>query len=133
MVALNWQYINAPTMLNQAMFEGTGGWVLKPNSCRDTTDPPTTRGTLDLSIELFAIQNIYTAGGKVRPYIRCELHVDQQKGKHGRVSVDEIRAKDGEYKVRCTHAKGDDHLDFQRQVLEFRGITGVTQDLSFVR
>jgi len=34
MVALNWQQMNAAIMMNEAMFQGTQGWVLKPEGYR---------------------------------------------------------------------------------------------------
>lgn len=34
MVALNWQQVNAAIMMNEAMFRGTQGWVLKPEGYR---------------------------------------------------------------------------------------------------
>ena len=39
MVALNWQRIDEGVMLNEAMFGGTGGWVLKPPGYRSLTPP----------------------------------------------------------------------------------------------
>ena len=37
MVALNWQRCDKSMMLNEGMFGGTQGWVLKPESYRDTS------------------------------------------------------------------------------------------------
>ena len=39
MVALNWQRCDKSIMLNEGMFGGTKGWVLKPESYRDTSQP----------------------------------------------------------------------------------------------
>ncbi|KAG9546306.1 PLC-like phosphodiesterase, partial [Aureobasidium melanogenum] len=69
-VALNWQYINAATMLNQAMFHGTGGWVLKPEGYRSfhraqSQITALDRGKLDLTIELLAGQDIGPAEKKL--------------------------------------------------------------------
>lgn len=146
MVALNWQYMNASMMLNHGMFNDTGGWVLKPTSHRDmtvTTPAPSTgvaplalvkRGSLSLSIELFAAQGISLPDGdKLRASVRCELHVDQPKPKSSAMNFDALLAKEGEYKISSQTVTGHPDPDFRRQVLEFRDIKDVTEDLSFLR
>lgn len=93
MVALNWQSWDKGMMLNEGMFAGEEGWVLKPTGFHSTTGPkatsastPIPRKTLDLTIELLAGQNIPMAPGqedshlahfqKVHPYVNAQLHVD---------------------------------------------------------
>merc|ERR1712000_493433 len=56
-VALNWQQVDEGTMLNEGMFSGTGGYVLKPEGHRqDLPDRPqkaiTTKTLKSLSITL---------------------------------------------------------------------------------
>lgn len=98
-VALNWQKCDKGVMLNEAMFAGTGGWVLKPEAYRSSTlfrqrsssllpptrtDHATPTGKppklLDLSIHFLAAQNIpLPADGtqkSFRPYIKCTLHTE---------------------------------------------------------
>lgn len=98
MAALNWQECDKGVMLNEAMFAGTGGYVLKPIAYRrpakvsdiirmqgyvGSAPPqslPSALKVLDLDIEFFAAQNIPLCPGMkgrpFRPYITCTLHVD---------------------------------------------------------
>lgn len=99
MAALNWQECDKGVMLNQAMFAGTGGYVLKPAAYRhparvsdiikmqnhvghvaSTANLLPSLKLLDFSIEIFAAQDIPLCPGmgarKFRPYITCTLHVD---------------------------------------------------------
>lgn len=137
MVALNWQNLNAAMMLNQAMFQGTQGWVLKPRGYLDAKNDPTVdhiwRGTLNLSVEVFAGQNLAPSMKHVRPYIRCELHVEEPKERTGEALPEGGQTKDGEFKARTEVGRGHGDNDFQRQKLEFKGIESATEDLTFVR
>lgn len=69
-------------MLNEGMFAGYGGWVLKPEGYRsgsasERQKTASNRITLDLTIEFFAGQSIPLPEGKeareLRPYVKCEL------------------------------------------------------------
>ena len=95
MVALNWQRWDEGMMLNQAMFSGSDGYVLKPSgyrsenvssSARDTSTEhekdAIPEKTLNISIEILAAQNIPLPLGDTRPegfhpYVKCELHVEE--------------------------------------------------------
>lgn len=140
MVALNWQYVNASTMLNKAMFSGTAGWVLKPSSHwaqgnSDTRDLQ--RGTLSLKIEILAGQNLCAEGKKIHPYVKCEIHVDQARADHRNLDAQaletRIQSKDGEIKAKIEKGTGGKDADFHRQVLDFKDIPGISEDLTFVR
>lgn len=136
MVALNWQYVNAANMLGMAMFEGTPGWVLKPSHYRDpaaTSSVSSPRGTLNLTLELFAAQSLPLASHTMRPHIRCDLHVDQIFSRSDTASVDAILAKDGEFKAHSSNGNSSQDPDFKRQKLIFKDIQGITEELSFVR
>ncbi|KAI5285560.1 hypothetical protein KEM54_000470, partial [Ascosphaera aggregata] len=89
--ALNWQSIDLGMMINHAMFEGTDGWVLKPQSYRGDswrhglkateTNP---KKALNLIIDVYAGQNIPlpsrdTKPKKFHPYVTCQLHVERPK------------------------------------------------------
>jgi hypothetical protein len=64
MVALNWQQMNAAIMLNEAMFRGTEGWVLKPEGYRriDGKLGEIKRRDFDLSVKVLAAQGLEPAG-----------------------------------------------------------------------
>lgn len=132
MVALNWQNLNAAMMLNHGMFSGTGGWVLKPPGYLPDSSPHR-RGTLNLTIQVFAGHNIGPAGKRPHVYIRCELHVEQHAEKDSASQLDAVTTKDGEFKAHTSTARGGRDADFERQGLKFNNIKGVTEELSFVR
>jgi phosphatidylinositol phospholipase C delta len=138
MVALNWQNLDAGVMLNEGMFAGEHGWVLKPPGYRSDPTEPIQYKTLDLKITVFAGQHIPLPPGQTdegfHPYIRCELHVEKQEERTGEPIEGGGRAKDGEHKRKTPWSKGD-HPDFGREgsLMNFSGIRKVVEELSFVR
>jgi hypothetical protein len=145
MVALNWQKWDAGMMLNEAMFAGSEGWVLKPagylgGELPSTTDiPPNAMPCkrLDLSIEILAAQGIPlplegTKAEKFRPYVKCELHTETFKGKSGNPNEGEDESQGDELKRRTKSKRGTDP-DFGGELLQFRAISEVVEDLSFIR
>ncbi|KAH8587110.1 PLC-like phosphodiesterase [Bisporella sp. PMI_857] len=153
-VALNWQKWDEGMMLNEGMFAGTGGYVLKPEGYRigkDNSATPSTVGksiaapgtpttgviskTLNLKIIVFAAQNLPlpeeddTASG-FRPYVKVEVHTEP----HHAHSLKEQsgKAKEGEYKAKTKTRKGISP-SFEGETLEFKSIEGVTPELAFVR
>ncbi|KAK4123732.1 PLC-like phosphodiesterase [Parathielavia appendiculata] len=151
-VALNWQNWDEGMMLNEAMFAGTSGYVLKPEGYRLHKPLPTTASntntepqavavkhyTMDLTLRIFAAQSVPLPAGdddpsSFRPYLKVEMHVEQPGERHGTDPVPaDGREKEGEYKAKTKSAKGRDP-DFKGQELVFRSVTGVVPQLSFVR
>lgn len=86
MVALNWQKLDMGMMLNEGMFAGEEGYVLKPDGFRSSHIPsqaPPSRKRLNLTIRLAAAQNLPlpidrlpSHGAHVKPYVKFILHVD---------------------------------------------------------
>jgi hypothetical protein len=77
MVALNWQKFDAGSMLNEAQFSGTGGWVLKPEGYRGTVAGNYKIGTetqanavprkkLGLRLEILAAQHLPLKKGETK-------------------------------------------------------------------
>jgi hypothetical protein len=154
MVALNWQHWDAGTMMNEAMFAGSGGYVLKPLGYRgdaaaapDSKDAAAnafkpTRCTINLTIEYYAGQNIPLPHGETKakgfhPYVKTELHVEtpeerRSDAKLATTPAGGAKSKDGAYRQRTKAAKGRDP-DFHRESAEFKEISGVVPQLSFVR
>ena len=141
MVALNWQSWDKGMMLNEGMFAGEEGWVLKPEGYLGTIvkgegkqeASPIKRQTLDLSIELLAAQNLplpadQKHGGRLHPYVKCQLHVDQG----GARAVDAEGRFDEKYKRRSATAKGADP-DYLDETMHFSNVLGVVEKLSFIR
>ncbi|KAI0544980.1 PLC-like phosphodiesterase [Xylaria curta] len=155
-VALNWQKWDEGMMLNEGMFAGTGGYVLKPTGYRgkkiiasdtaeaapiatipanDAAEPVILHHTLDLKITVFAAQDLPLPhkDDKVsgfRPYVKVELHTGPPytlTAKH-----EDSRAKEGEYKAHTKTQKGV-HPDFKAEVLAFERVGGVMPELTFVR
>ncbi len=149
MVALNWQKWDAGMMLNEGMFAGSGGWVLKPKGYRGEPGSNTkalsaesqaeaiAHKTLTLSIEIIAGQNIPLPlkdhkPDRFRPYVKCELHVEKSEERTGAPIEGSGKSKDGEHKRRAKTSRGVDP-DFGGERVDFVRIPGVVAELSFVR
>lgn len=141
-VALNWQRWDGAMMQNEAMFAGTNGWVLKPEGYRSTSSEPTQKTAtahhnLDLSIEFLAGQNIPLPPDEdeakdLKPYIKVELHVEKYEERHAEPIPGNGRSQKGEYKLK-TKTYRTTNPDFGRETVQFNGVQGVTEELTFVR
>ena len=148
-VALNWQKSDEGMMLNHAMFAGSRGWLLKPKGYRGDLHGKVTKvtdesqadaiahGTLSLSVEVFAGQNIPLPPGDskpdgLRPYVKCELHVEKPAERSGAPIEGGGKSKEGEFKRRTKKSRGIDP-NFSGEKMEFIKIPGVVEELSFVR
>ena len=147
-VALNWQRWDAGMMLNEGMFAGSGGWVLKPVAYRgdgqkgielgfESKANPIPRKLLNLGIELFAAQNLPVPMGdsrpeSLRPYVKCELHITQSEEKSGEPIEKGGKSKGGQYKRRTKTGKSIDP-DFGGETMIFDKIPQVIDELSFLR
>ncbi|KAK8097557.1 1-phosphatidylinositol 4 5-bisphosphate phosphodiesterase 1 [Apiospora kogelbergensis] len=137
-VALNWQKWDEGMMLNEGMFAGTGGYVLKPEGYRGqkpvaTTDnaPP---AALDLKITVLAAQDLPLPKegdnpSGFNPYVKVELHTEPHESELVKQSG---KAKEGEYKAKIKSKKGVDP-DFKADVIEFKQVFAVNPELAFVR
>ena len=148
MVALNWQKWDEGMMLNEAMFTGSGGWILKPAAYRGDAQRMTKvsnesqadaipHKVLDLVIEVFAGQNLPLPLGDVKPerfhpYVKFELHVEKPEERSGAPVEGGGKSKEGEYKRQSKTSKGTEP-DFGGELMEFVNIPGVVEELSFVR
>lgn len=137
MVALNWQNVNAAMMLNEAMFAGTGGWCLKPVGYRSSHDATSQlsaapRATLQLTLNILAAENITSKSERVKPYVRCEIHVEEEQERRQGAFPEGGRTKEGEIKASTEVGLGGSNPDF-RQTLRFIDIEGVIPELTFVR
>ncbi|KAG5981041.1 hypothetical protein E4U55_003358 [Claviceps digitariae] len=144
MAAMNWQTIDMGMMLNEGMFAGEKGWVLKPPGYQssdryaETHDEAAPGLTLDLSISIFAGHNIPTesddhheyprSGRAIRPYVKVELHVERSENATGR------EADDNTYKKMTEIGKTNNpRFPKSKKALSFTGITKVVPELSFIR
>lgn len=150
MVALNWQRWDEGMMLNEGMFCGSGGYVLKPEGYLSKQTLSTTlplskesqadavaHKTLTLSMEILAAQSIPLPLGDSRPsgfhpYVKCELHVETPAERTGDPIERGGKAKEGEYKWRSRTMKGVE-VDFGAEMVDFKEIPGVVEELSFLR
>ncbi|KAF2808556.1 PLC-like phosphodiesterase [Mytilinidion resinicola] len=142
-VALNWQKWDAGMMLNEAMFSGYNGWVLKPEGYRSASTAEnqalaTTHHNLDLTIEFFGGQDIPLPPEEhnpksFKPYVKCELHVEKHEERSDEPIPGGGKSKGGgDYKRRTKTTKTPDP-DFQRETIRFSNVRGVTEELTFVR
>ncbi|KAK6364145.1 hypothetical protein LTS17_012498 [Exophiala oligosperma] len=157
MVALNWQKMDKGMMLNEGMFAGTGGWVLKPEGYRSTSLKSTEKSRpekrqLDLEITFLAGQRIPLSAdkdpahaAKVKPYVLVQLHVDTHgppgegkimkphsglppdSGPYGSDESDQTT-----YKWRSSTCRTD-CPDFGGQSLKWQNVPDVVDELSFLR
>ncbi|CAG8974999.1 hypothetical protein HYALB_00011183 [Hymenoscyphus albidus] len=138
MVALNWQKLDEGMMLNEGMFAGEHGWVLKPPGYRSDPTEPIQYKTLDLNITVYAGQHIPLPSGEtakgLHPYVKCELHIEKPEDSDIKSKDRVSRAKEGDYKEKTEYSKGD-HPDYgpEGQKMTFEGIPQVVEELSFVR
>ncbi|QPH02326.1 hypothetical protein C2857_006535 [Epichloe festucae Fl1] len=143
-VALNWQQTDAGMMLNEGMFSGTGGYVLKPQGYRSNLRPGSTPTSvtyekLHLSITFLAAQNLPLppgdkVGRKFHPYVKTELHVDAcDSHALGRPpSNDDSHDSEIRHKARTKTHKGTD-IDLGQQQISFHDVDGLIKELTFVR
>ena len=148
MVALNWQKWDAGMMMNEGMFAGTQGWILKPPGYRGDGRPKEAIGkesqadaishkTLDLTVELYAAQDLplpleLSKPDHFRPYVKCELHVEQPEERSGAPIEKSGKSKGGQYKRKSKTARGVEP-SFGRERFEFLKIGQVVEALSFLR
>ena len=141
-VALNWQKCDAGTMLNDAMFAGSGGWILKPAEYRSGSKPVQRRdvseqGTLNLEIEFYAGQDIppppeEKPGKTLKPYVKCELHLEKRVERAGETVPGGGKIRNDELKRHTKTSKTFDP-DFGREKVAFSGVRDVIPELTFVR
>ena len=162
MVALNWQKWDRGMMLNEGMFAGEQGWVLKPNGYHNTIGPKSTasdvtiaRKTLSLTIELLAGQNIplpkdkedshFARFQKFHPYVKAQLHIDYNtttSGNASEASADGADARNqnekerdediSRFKKQSRTAKSTEP-DFLGETMRWLNIPDVVEELSFIR
>lgn len=157
-VALNWQKWDEGMMINEGMFAGTGGYVLKPEGYRgqkplatsDGKPASATTGTivtappaaepqilsqrLNLQITVLAAQNLPLPEAddnpaKFKPYLKVELHTEPH---HTFLEDKSGKAKEGEYKAKTKTMRGVDP-DYKGELLDFKDVDNVTPELAFVR
>ncbi|KAL4926995.1 putative phosphoinositide-specific phospholipase C [Aspergillus undulatus] len=138
-VALNWQNSDKGMMLNQGMFAGEEGWILKPQGYRSTEpeNAPITRRTVDLSIEFLAGQDLALPPGDTnekgfKPYVSCYLHVETPDDAPNPKGDDSTDSEKTSYKREIKSAEGV-NPDFGGQTIQFPTLTGVVEELTFVR
>ncbi|KAK2781194.1 hypothetical protein FQN53_000738 [Emmonsiellopsis sp. PD_33] len=152
-VALNWQNCDKGMMLNEGMFAGHEGWILKPEAYRgkawkakqvaagkvnenDVTAIPKRR-TLNLTIEVYAGQNLPLPHGDdhargFRPYVACQLHVERPKDSIYATEKEKDSSENPKYKQKTKSAVGA-APDFGGQVLRFPSAPVTWEELSFLR
>lgn len=140
MVAMNWQSWDEGMMLNEAMFAGEHGWVLKPPGYRSEGPGELPHHTLDLVIRVLAGQHIPLPANLnsknsrlLRPVVKCELHVEKAEERFASF-IDGGKTRECDYKQKTGTAKTD-HPDFStvKNDLQFLGVHRVIEQLSFVR
>jgi phosphatidylinositol phospholipase C delta len=142
--ALNWQTCDDAMMLNDAMFAGTAGFVLKPDGYRGvhpslsspgattTTEPMIPHRTLrKLHIHAVAAQDLplpegddAAGSGELFPYLVARLYAPPHPL--------QLVRRDEPLHAQTQTAPDGVHADFGSEVLKFDNIAGVTPELAFV-
>ncbi|ETS77845.1 hypothetical protein PFICI_09907 [Pestalotiopsis fici W106-1] len=145
MVAMNWQSLDEGMMLNEGMFAGEHGWVLKPPGFRSEDASKTIsyddvpHHNLDLRIRVLAGQYIplpaegASSGGNTRafrPFVKCELHIEKQDERPEANGLTRVITRKQQ-----TSSGKTDHPDFgnHQNMFEFIKVPNVVDQLSFVR
>lgn len=144
MVAMNWQNMDEGMMLNEAMFAGEDGWVLKPAAYQGADKASVTldhaaKHTLDLSITFFAGHNIPLEDGEedtsrsrsaLRPVVKAELHIgEDDKDGHEHSYKQHTKTAKSSNPVFMSSSQHKDAGD----KLQFLNIPKVVEELSFIR
>ncbi|KAG6117234.1 hypothetical protein E4U14_007993 [Claviceps sp. LM454 group G7] len=144
MAAMNWQTMDTGMMLNEGMFAGEKGWVLKPpgyqssDKCAESHEEAAPGSTLDLHISVLAGSNIPTesddyheyprSGSAIRPYVKVELHVERPETATGK------EADENTYKKMTGAGKTNNpRFPESKRDFSFTGIPKVVPELSFIR
>lgn len=99
MVALNWQTLDVGMMINHAMFDGEGGWVLKPpgylgydrHSNMPIAVETIQESKLNLTVQFLAGQNIPMGSKNEDPhefkfFVECQIHVEKSPRKSSKAA-----------------------------------------------
>lgn len=161
MVALNWQSLDKGMMLNEGMFAGEEGWVLKPEGFRSDTVASRyhpVRRQLNLTIRLIAGQNIPVPLDKdssysshLSPKVKFQLHVDTHGPPgQGKTDYDDDAFASSKYSAKSQSA-GEDRDEEERKLkrksraskssnpdyanteMSWTGVPDVVEELSFLR
>ncbi|KAK4940503.1 hypothetical protein LTR10_019377 [Elasticomyces elasticus] len=157
MVALNWQRVDKGMMLNEGMFAGTGGWVLKPEGyrCTGASGPGENmvlrRGRLNLAIKLLAAQRIplpidkdNSQASKLKPYVKANLHdthgplapgkgVATQNPLNPETDAYGDEDDDNSIYKRRSSTQRTDCPDFDGERLSWHNVPDIVDELSFLR
>lgn len=144
MVAMNWQNLDEGMMINEAMFDGEDGWVLKPGAYQSSDKSMVTldlaaKRTLHLTITVFAGRNIPTDDSDksddpqsrkdLRPRVKAELHIgEDEKDGHEHSYKHHTKSASTTYPVWNV-----DNKKILGEKLQFRNIPKVVEELSFIR
>jgi len=122
------------------MFSGYRGYAIKPTGYCDWHPADSKRsaskyGTLNLKVEFLAGQNLPLPPGEkhdedYKPYVKCELHVEQE---HETSAQAEAKKRDKQHKRVTRTARGGKNPDFGLQTISWENVSGVMEELSFVR
>ncbi|KAK8044240.1 1-phosphatidylinositol-4-5-bisphosphate phosphodiesterase delta-1 [Apiospora rasikravindrae] len=131
--ALNWQNWDKGMMMNDAMFDGSRGYVLKPDGYREekeaaTPGPAISHRTLHrLAVHVLAVQHLplpddLRSSDELHPYLVMDLSVEPHPLTTTKREPCSVR----------TQVQQGVNPDFAQEVLTFHEIEGVTPELSFV-
>jgi hypothetical protein len=155
MVALNWQKCDKGMMLNEGMFAGEGGWVLKPPGFRGSNGGRLHHDQLrqlsisgsasgakqvDLAIQIFAAQDVPLPPDEdkaegLRPYVKCNLHLVKCDHDDAFAAGSSLghSGREAAKQVKKTKSRRGVNPDYGGETLAFSSVANVIEELSFLR
>lgn len=132
-VAMNWQKIDDGMMLNEAMFFGEDGWVLKPAGYHHDTSEMLNYTDIELKITLLAGQLPSFLSGKASEEpssrIQCELHVENKN----KATADEDNNNQSKGEINDIKGHEFDIGGNGSLLLQFQSRNEILEEFSFVK
>lgn len=136
-VALNWQSWDAGMILNEGMFAGSDGYVLKPDGYRSGSGDIKSQKLDRVAITIFAAQNLpllnrNDSPAKFIPYVKVGLHTEPDAmAAMVREDATAEQVKQVGYSGVTGKSKGT-NPDFGGETIEFVNVEGVVPELAFL-
>jgi hypothetical protein len=121
--------------LNEGMFAGSDGYVLKPDGYRSNDGYIKTKNLERIAISVFGGQNLPLGNNdhsvKFTPHIKIALHARSEVVTPSVENSSPTWAKQAEYSKMTSRSSGTSP-DFGGEIIEFVGLEGIVPELAFL-
>lgn len=135
MVTLNWQSWDTGMFLNEGLFAGSDGYVLKPDGYRSNDGYIKTKNLERIAISVFGGQNLPLGNNdhsaKFTPHIKIGLHARSEVVTPSVENSSPTWAQQAEYSKTTSKSSGTSP-DFGGEIIEFVGLEGIVPELAFL-